>query len=308
MNSPVLVCLVGSTAVGKTAVSLALAEYFKKFHPFIISADSRQVFSEIPIGTAQLPVKDRCGVPHFFMGTQSIFEDAAFNAGIFEQNALAILQQNPSSLGFVVGGSGLYVNALCFGLDEFPAISPTYREKAITLYQTEGLLGLQQALCVADPLYFSKVDQQNPQRLMRALEVFWATGQPFSAFMQKKTPKKRPFDVLFIGLHLPKDELVRNITVRSDAMLNGGLLEECEPLLPYHHYPALQTVGYPESFLYLQGKINRATLREQLIIHTCQYAKRQRTWFKKNPNIHWFLPSELDKIQTLCAQFMAERS
>ena len=296
-----LICLIGPTAVGKTAVSLDLAVELQIFFGqknCIVSADSRQVYQEIPVGTAQLSFKDQRSVPHYFMGDLSIAE--TFNAGIFEQKAREILSKHYQNhkLALLVGGSGLYVDALCKGFSFFPDVSEFYREEVIRFYQDKGLSALQQEVQRLDPSYAERVDMQNPQRLMRALEICWSTGRTFSSFLDQ--PRQHSlnldFEIIYIGLHLEKSDLVSNIQKRTKEMLAQGLIEEAEKMLPYKHHNALQTVGYPETFAYLENLINLETLEQQIALKTAQYAKRQMTWFRKNKAIQWFFPQQKKEI------------
>ena len=300
MKTNWLIVIVGPTAVGKSRVAVKLAN----LTDIILSADSRQVFQEIPIGTAQVDRQEQNNIPHFFMGNFSLYEAPSLNAGQFQEQAEAILQAHycNNKRAFLVGGSGLYVNALCFGLNEFPDVAPSFRERAISLYQERGLQGLQTELQQLDPVYFERVDLQNAQRLMRALEVCWSTNRPFSSFWEPNVSPPSLFRPLFVGIVLPKEQLMQNIERRTKNMLADGLIEEAKAVQALRDCNALKTVGYPEVFDYLDGKISLDTARDLINLHTRQYAKRQMTWFKKNSNIQWFSPEDIEGIREYIAR------
>ncbi len=271
-----LVVIGGPTAVGKTAAAIAVAQ---RLGTEILSADSRQFYRELNIGTAKPSPEERAAVPHHFIDSLSIHQD--YSVGDFERDALQLLQglfQRYDTL-LLVGGSGLYLRAVCEGLDEFPEVPPAVRRQVRRLFEEEGLEALQEELRRRDPAYFARVDRHNPQRLMRALEVCLAAGRPFSSFRTGK-PKPRPFQPLLFYLTLERPLLYRRIDQRVDAMMQEGLLEEARSLFPHRHLNALQTVGYQELFDYLEGK---TTLEEAVRLikrNTRRYAKRQLTYFR----------------------------
>jgi len=279
-----VIIIAGPTAVGKTALALQLAQHFKTA---IISADSRQCFKEMSIGTAKPTTEELAAIPHYFVNTHSIFDTV--NAGIFEHYALQtcskILENN--QVVIMVGGTGLYIKAFVEGIDAMPEIPIEIREKIVAQYQKKGLLWLQENVQSKDPVFWKNAEQQNPQRLLRALEVMECTGQSITQFRLKQT-KERPFNIIQIGLEKPRDLLVQHIHERVDIMIKMGLVEEVASLVAHQQLNALQTVGYQEIFAYLNKEISLPQAIEQIKINTRQYAKRQMTWFKKQPNIQWF--------------------
>ncbi len=284
MFAKTVIIIAGPTAVGKTALALQLAQHFKTA---IISADSRQCFQEMSIGTAKPTTEELAAIPHYFINTHSIFDTV--NAGIFEQYALKacndIWVNHPVAI--MVGGTGLYIKAFVEGIDAMPEISIEIREKIVAQYQEKGLLWLQQIVQSKDPVFWENAEQQNPQRLLRAIEVMEFTGQSITQFRLKQT-KERPFNIIQIGIEKSRVELVNNIHQRVDAMINMGLVEEVASLVAHQQLNALQTVGYQEIFAYLNKEISLPQAIEKIKINTRQYAKRQMTWFKKQPNIQWF--------------------
>lgn len=284
-----LIVVGGPTASGKTAFAVQLA---KHFNTEIISCDSRQFFKEMNIGTAKPGPEEMQGIPHHFVDSHSVFEP--YNVGDFEKEALEkleILYQKYHVL-IAVGGSGLYIKALCEGLDEFPEVPEVIRQEIRQLYAAQGLEGLQMALKQADPQYFAEVDQQNPHRLMRALEVSRASGQPFSAFRKQRT-QPRVFAPIYIQVDLPRAEVYDRINRRVDIMMDQGLLEEVRELYPHHHLMALQTVGYQELFDYLEGKMSLEEAVEKIKQHSRNYAKRQLTWMRRDGFWRHFHPENI---------------
>jgi tRNA dimethylallyltransferase len=286
------IVIVGPTAVGKTAIAIDIARHFQTK---IISADSRQCFKEMTIGVAKPSPGELQQVHHYFINSHSIHDEV--NAAVFEQYALQaaqeIFQQHHHAV--VTGGTGLYVKAFCEGLDDMPPVSTAIRRQITEQYEQQGLAWLQQQVQLHDPLYYATGEIQNPQRLIRALEVKQATGRSIREFQQgKKTT--RDFRIIKIGLELPKPELHARIHARVDAMIQGGLVAEVEQLLPYRHLNALQTVGYSEIFDYLDGKITLETAIDQIKTNTRQYAKRQMTWFKKDTSIQWFASDTIENM------------
>lgn len=282
----------GPTASGKTALAIALSQHFSTE---IISADSRQCFKELNIGVAKPSAEELQSVTHHFINSHSIHETV--NAAVFEQYALEKVQAIFRQRDIVVmaGGTGLYIKSFCNGLDEVPVILPGLREKITALYKENGFVWLQGEMQRNDPAFFSVGEIQNPQRLMRALEVKLSTGKSITEFQtQKKTA--RGFDIIKIGLELPREELYQRINSRVDQMMEDGLLEEAKGLENDQHLNALQTVGYKEFFDSFAGKMSEREAIEAIKINTRHYAKRQMTWFKKDEEIKWYIP-DFDNIK-----------
>ena len=287
-----VIIIVGPTAVGKTTVAIELAKHFKTE---IISADSRQCFKELNIGVARPSPEELKEVKHHFIASHSIKEDV--NAVVFEKYALEKVKEifKKHDVAVMVGGTGLYIKAFCEGLDDVPAIDPGIRRKIIIGYEQNGLPWLQDEVKKKDPEFYKKGEMQNPQRLMRALEVIESTGESILSF-RKGEKQNRDFSTVKIGLELSKEELYRNINARVDKMMEAGLLDEVKRLLPYKNLNALQTVGYSELFEYLGGKIKLEEAVDSIKKSTRQYAKRQMTWFKKDKEIKWYPPSQINEI------------
>jgi tRNA dimethylallyltransferase len=288
-----VIVIAGPTAVGKTAVAIQLA---KHFNTEIISADSRQCFKELNIGVARPSVEELQQVKHHFIASHSIHE--TITAAGFEQYALQKVQElfHQHDVIIMVGGTGLYIKAFCEGLDIIPEIDPAIRQKIITSYEEKGVAWLQEQLKEKDPDFAAAGEMQNPQRMMRALEVMESTGQSILSF-RKGAKAQRDFTIIKIGLELPKEELHHNIHTRVDQMMQAGLLDEVKQLLPYRHLNALQTVGYAELFDYFDGNLTLEEAVERIKINTRQYAKRQLTWFRKDKEIEWFGPGDMEGIK-----------
>ena len=295
-----VIIISGPTAVGKTAVAIELAKHFQTE---IISADSRQCFKELNIGVAR-PLKEELKkVKHHFIASHSILEEVT--ATIFEQYALQKLTElfQQHDVVVMVGGTGLYIKAFIEGLDTIPEIDQAIRENIISNYGSKGLEWLQNEIKKKDPSFYETGEIQNPQRMMRALEVMEATGQSILSF-RKGEKAKRDFTIINIGLELPKEELHRNINTRTDKMMETGLLNEVKGLVSYKTLNALQTVGYKELFDHLQGDISLDDAVSRIKINTRQYAKRQMTWFKKDQSINWFHPQDIEGMKKLIKQEM----
>ncbi len=299
MHQHTVILIVGPTAVGKTAVAVQLAQ---QFNTEIISADSRQCYREMNIGVARPSAVELATVPHHFIATHSITDEV--NAGVFEQYALAkaeeLFQQHPVIV--MTGGTGLYINAFVAGIDVMPPIPQAIRENIIRTYQEKGLAWLQEAIQQKDPAFWAVAEQQNPQRLMRALEFVEATEQSITTYRSGKK-EERPFKVIIIGLEMPRELLNERINSRVDMMMESGLLEEATILFPSRHLNALQTVGYQELFDHFEGKTSLPKAVELIKQHTRQYAKRQMTWFKKNSSIQWVNAAE-ENIQEQIAALL----
>jgi tRNA dimethylallyltransferase len=285
-----VIIVTGPTASGKTSVGIQLAHHY---NTEIISADSRQCFKELNIGVARPSPEELQQVPHHFIASHSIHEEVT--AITFEQYALQKVQQlfEKHDMVVMVGGTGLYIKAFCEGLDDIPSVEPSIRENIVAGYADKGLGWLQEQVKQKDPVFYEKGEIQNPQRLMRALEVVEGTGQSILSF-RKGEKAKRDFAIVKTGLELSREELHRNINTRVDKMMEAGLLEEVRSLVPYKNLNALRTVGYAELFDYIDGKISLEKAVEQIKINTRQYAKRQVTWFKKDKEIEWVLPGDAE--------------
>ncbi|MGX5817031.1 tRNA (adenosine(37)-N6)-dimethylallyltransferase MiaA [Chitinophaga lutea] len=279
-----VVLIAGPTAVGKTALAIRLA---RQLGTEVISADSRQCYRELSIGTAKPSPEELAAVPHHFIDSHSIRETV--NAAMYEQLALGYAADifTRSDYAVLTGGTGLYIKALLEGLDDIPPIPPGIRETIRREYETKGLPWLQTTLAERDPRFYESAEQQNPHRLIRALEVLEGTGRSILDY-RTATRRQRNFDVVKIAIALPKELLHDNIHRRVDLMMAAGLEEEVRSVAAYRHHNALQTVGYAEMFDYFDGKINLSQAVEGIKTHTRQYAKRQMTWFRKDPEICWF--------------------
>ena len=278
-----LVAVVGPTAIGKTSLSIQLAKYY---NTEILSTDSRQFYREMKIGTAVPSEDDLKSVPHHFIHHISIFQP--WSVGDFEREALILLDNLFTKYDIVLatGGSGLYLKALTDGLDQFPETKTGIRERLTNTYEQGGIEVLQKDLEQFDPEYYQVVDLQNPHRIIRALEVFYSSGKPFSSYLNQ--PKKeRSFRTVYLGLKADRDQLYKRIELRVDQMIEDGLVSEAKSLFEHKGLSALQTVGYQEIFRYLEGNWDLEKAIEEIKKNTRRYAKRQMTWLRKNKDIHW---------------------
>ena len=283
-QQPTVIIIVGPTAVGKTAIAISLAQHF---NTSIISADSRQCYKELSIGVAKPTVIELAAAKHYFIDSHSIHEEV--NAGVFEKYALDAAAQifKTNSTAVMVGGTGLYIKSFCEGIDAMPSISLDVRDRITQDYEKNGLGWLQQQVAAKDPKYWESThEKNNPQRLMRALEIVLSTGVSITSF-QTDQKVARPFNIIKIGLSMPREILNERINNRVDAMMQEGLLEEVTGLLPHANSNALQTVGYKEIFAHLRGEISLEQAAMQIKQNTRQYAKRQMTWFKKDTEVNW---------------------
>ncbi|MBK9191988.1 MAG: tRNA (adenosine(37)-N6)-dimethylallyltransferase MiaA [Crocinitomicaceae bacterium] len=292
-----LVVIAGPTAVGKTALSIELA---KKYQAPVLSFDSRQFYKEMNIGTAKPDANELNQAAHYFISNLSIHDK--YTSGKFETDALILLNQlfEKHPVVIAVGGSGLYINALCYGIDDIPT-SEEIRNSLITEWKENGLEPLQEQLKLADPDFYKSADIQNPRRVIRALEVFRKSGLPYSSF-RKNQNKKRMFETLWIGLELERDQLFEKINKRVDDMMEQGLFEESKELYPFKDQKALKTVGYQELFDYLDGKHDFSRAVELIKRNTRVFAKKQMVWFKRNPEINWVSPNEINPVIELIDQ------
>ncbi|MGB3589566.1 MAG: tRNA (adenosine(37)-N6)-dimethylallyltransferase MiaA [Tunicatimonas sp.] len=286
MTQPTLIMVVGPTAVGKTKVCIQLAQHYQTE---IISTDSRQFYREMTIGTAKPNFNELAQVPHHLVNSLSITQD--YDVKQFERDALSSIKKLFHKYPFVVatGGSGLYVKALCEGIDAMPDISEESRSYWQEQYEANGLKFLLEELQQIDPTYYEQVDQQNHRRILRALEVYHSSGRPFSEFRKKqKHSKPRPFQIIKIGITMDRNTLYQRINHRVDQMIEAGLEAEAKVLAPYQHMNALRTVGYQEWFPYFAGQYERDEAIRLIKRNSRRYAKRQWTWFNKDPEISWF--------------------
>jgi tRNA dimethylallyltransferase len=290
-----LIILAGPTAVGKTALAVRLA---KHLGTEIISADSRQVYREMRIGTAVPSQLELAEVKHHFIGHKSIHEH--YSASIYEQEALVKMEELFTRYDSVVmsGGSGLYIDAVCHGIDDIPTVDPRVRERLRNEYLSDGLTHLRTRLLELDPEYYNKTDLNNPKRILKALEISEMTGRPYSSFLTGKM-KSRNFGIIRLGLDMPRDELHSRINRRVDAMMAEGLLDEVRELYPYREANALNTVGYQEIFDYIENKNSLDEAVSMIKGHTRQYARRQLTWFRRERKTSWFGPDDENAILNL---------
>lgn len=278
----------GPTAIGKTALAIHLAQMLQTE---VLSTDARQFYREMSIGTAKPTQQELAVVKHHFIDNKSIHD--LYSAGDFEKDALACLDAlfEKVEIAIAIGGSGLYIKALCEGLHEMPDADLNLRNNLIQLFEIEGIVALQNQLKQLNPERWESIDQNNPQRLMRAIEL---ANQNGFLSIQKRT---RDFRIVKIGLDMNREDLYKRINLRVDQMLEQGLLEEAKSVFPYKHLNALQTVGYNELFDYFDGKISLDRAIELIKQHTRNFAKRQMTWFRKDPEINWFNPENIGVVE-----------
>ncbi len=285
-----LVVILGPTAIGKTKLSIKLAKHFKSE---IISCDSRQFYKELNIGTAPPSKAQLHQVRHHFIQDRSI--NSEFNAGMFENEAINLIESNNNKILFAVGGSGLYINAICKGLDNIPIVPKDIRNKLTYEYKKNGILWLQKQIKKIDENYEIKYDINNPQRMLRFIEVYYFTGKSIEYFKMNKT-KKRNFDIIKIGLFIDRIKLYKKINSRVDLMIKNGLINEVESLINHKDKNALQTVGYKEIFKYFDKEYTLDVAIEKIKQNTRNFAKRQITWFKKDQDINWFKTVQIKEI------------
>ncbi len=299
--STTLVVITGPTGVGKTELCIRLAEHF---HTDIINADSRQIFREIPIGTAAPTAEQQARVKHHFVGTHSITD--YYSASMYEQDVLNLISRTShlaprtSHLALMTGGSMMYIDAVCNGIDDIPTIRDDIREEMKRRYAEEGLPALVEELRQLDPEHYEVVDRNNPRRVIHALEICHQTGKTYTSF-RTNTRKERPFNIVKIGLTRPREELYERINRRVDQMMEDGLLEEARAMYPLRHLNALNTVGYKELFCYFDGTWTLPEAVERIKGNTRRYCRKQLTWFKRDPEIRWFSPDD-ENIYTYLGQ------
>lgn len=290
--SKTLIIIAGPTAIGKTGLAISLAKHFRTE---IISADSRQFYREMNIGTAKPSEAELKEVKHHLINSHSVLDQ--FNAGDFEKESIELINKlflDHDKL-IMAGGSGLFINAVCNGFDQLPVASEEIRDQLNKLFAENGIEFIQERLKKIDPVYYEEVDIFNPQRIIRALEVFESSGETFSS-LRTNFKKQRPFNIVKIGLNTDRNILYERINLRVDQMIKDGLIEEVEALKSYRHLNPLNTVGYSEIFDYMDGKSTREEAIDKIKQNTRRFAKRQITWFKKSEDIKWFKPDELESI------------
>ncbi len=287
-----LVVIAGPTAIGKTDLTIELA---KHFNTEIISADSRQVFKELSIGTAVPESHQLAEVPHHFIQHKSIHDN--YNASAYEHEAHERIQQlfKKHNILFMTGGSGMYIEAVCSGIDDMPDIKPEIRKKATDLLETEGKEALQKILKEVDLDYYHETDIHNTARLIRGVEMYWQTGKPFSLFRKQKK-RERNFNIIRIALDMDRAELHERINKRVDIMMESGLLDEAKSVEQFQHLVPLKTVGYQEIFDYLNKKTTLEKAIELIKRNTRRYARKQLSWFRRNKDTQWFHPDEKEQI------------
>ncbi len=291
-SSNKLIVILGPTASGKSAMSIEVAKAFKA--P-IISADARQIYKGLDIGTAKILPHEQAGIPHYFIDHITIHEP--YSVGDYEREVLVLLEQLFQQHPYVIltGGTGLYIKAMCEGLAPIPKVDPQIRQGLERGYQQKGLVYLQEQLKEMDPIHFQQMDQQNPHRLMQAISVFLTTNKSLREW-QELPHKPRFFSTIKIGLHQPRELLYQKINDRVDQMIDKGLLEEAEKFYVYKHLQALQTVGYQELFEFMDGNITLSNAVDLIKRNSRRYAKRQLTWWRKDDVIHWYLSYEVKPV------------
>lgn len=292
MKKPVLIVLIGPTGVGKTELSLSIAEHY---HTSIISSDSRQLYKDLKIGTAAPTPAQLARVPHYFVGTLELTD--YYSAAQYETEVLKKLDElfQVHPVVVMTGGSMMYVDAVCKGIDDIPTVDKDTRELMIHRYETEGLDQLCAELRVLDPEYYRIVDLKNPKRVIHALEICYMTGKTYTSF-RTRTQKERPFRIVKVGLTREREELYQRINQRVDEMMKEGLLEEAKRVYPYRQLNSLNTVGYKEMFKYLDGEWDLPFAIEKIKQNSRIYSRKQMTWFKRDAEITWFHPEQKEEV------------
>ncbi len=287
-----LVVIAGPTAVGKTAFAVSLAKHFKTD---ILSADSRQFYRDMRIGTAYPKPEELAAAKHHFVGNLALGEE--YNVSLFEHEVMLFLEKlfKERNIAILCGGSGLYIDAVCSGIDDLPSHDPSLRKKLKDELSRNGLEKMADRLKSLDPDYHAVVDLKNPNRVLRALEVCIQTGTTYTS-LRKNSKKKRSFGILKIGLNIEREELFRRIEERVDSMMEDGLLEEVRKLREFRGANALNTVGYKELFAYLDGEVSLGQAVENIKTNTRRYARRQLTWFRRDDGFRWFSPEQFDEV------------
>ena len=287
-----LIVIVGPTGVGKTALCLEVAE---RLGTFIINADSRQIFRDIPIGTAAPTAEEQKRVKHFFVGKLHIND--YYNASMFENDVIKLLDKLFGEKDNIImsGGSMMYVDAVCNGIDDIPSVNENIRQQVKSLYEADGLDIIKEKLKKLDPEYFEIVDKNNPKRVIHALEICLSTGKTYTSF-RTNTKKERNFRIIKIGLNRDRDELYSRIDKRVDLMIENGLMEEAKQMYPHKKLNSLNTVGYKELFNYFDGNCTLDEAIFKIKSNTHKYCRKQLTWFKRDKDIHWFNPDNVEEI------------
>lgn len=303
-SAKTLIVITGPTAVGKTALCLDIAQHFGI--P-IINADSRQIYKELKIGTASPTDEQLAKVKHYFVGSLSLND--YYSASLFEQQTMEILEREfaKSDYALMAGGSMMYIDAVCNGIDDIPTVDDHTRETLKARLANEGLEPLVEELRLLDPEYYEIVDKQNPRRVVHGLEICLMTGKTYTSF-RKREKKQRPFRIVKIGLNRDREELYNRINLRVDEMMDEGLLEEARNLYPMRHMNALNTVGYKEMFAYLDGTWTLEEAVERIKGNTRRYARKQLTWYKKDEQIRWFHPDQKEEIISYISQDYEQRN
>lgn len=297
-----LIVLIGATGVGKTELSLSIAE---TYHTSILSADSRQLYADLKIGTAAPTPSQLARVPHYFVGTLQLTD--YYSAAQYEADALKKLDELFKAHDVVVltGGSMMYVDAVCKGIDDIPTVDAETRRLLMERYEQEGLERLCSELKLLDPEYYQTVDLKNPKRVIHALEICYMTGKTYTSF-RTHTQKQRPFHILKIGLKREREELYARINLRVDQMMEEGLLEEARKVYPFRHLNSLNTVGYKELFKYFDGEWDLPFAIEKIKQNSRIYSRKQMTWFKRDTDITWFHPDQKEEILNFISQHTAQ--
>ena len=292
MHMPILIVLIGPTGVGKTELSLQLAE---KYQTSIISADSRQLYAELKIGTAAPTPSQLARAPHHFVGTLHLTD--YYSAAQYESEVIDLLDLlfAKQDVAILTGGSMMYIDAICKGIDDIPTVDDETRQLMILKYKEEGLDKLCAELKLIDPEYYKIVDQKNPKRVIHALEICYMTGKTYTSFRTQQK-KERPFKIIKIGLTRDREELYNRINERVDAMINDGLIEETKSVLPYRNLNSLNTVGYKEIFKYIDGEWELPFAIDKIKQNSRIYSRKQMTWFKRDQEIRWFHPKQVAEI------------
>lgn len=287
-----LIVITGPTGVGKTELCLRLADFF---NVPIINADSRQIFAEIPIGTAAPTIKQQERTKHYFVGTHKLTD--YYSASLYEQDVIQLLDKlfEDSDIAILTGGSMMYIDAVCNGIDDIPTVDENTRETMKRRLATEGLPALVEELKQLDPEHWNIVDRNNPRRVVHALEICHMTGKTYTSF-RKNEKKKRPFNIIKIGLTLPREVLYNRINARVIDMINNGFVEEAKKVYPLRGLNSLNTVGYKELFDYFDGNISLDDAIFKIQSNTRRYARKQLTWYKKDENMKWFEPNNVEEI------------
>ena len=304
MKNSTMVVITGPTGVGKTGVGIHLA---RLYNSPIISADSRQIYKEIPIGTAAPTAEEQKLAIHYLIGTKSVTD--YYSAFEFEQEALDLAQKSfkKNPVVFMIGGSMMYIDAFCNGIDQLPTVDPELRKDLMIEYENKGLPYIQRQLKVLDPVYYDQVDLKNPKRVIHAIEICLMTGKPYSQ-LRTQPKAKRPFNIVKIGLTMDRKELYQRINERVEQMFEQGLVNEARSLIPFRHHNSLNTVGFKELFAHFDGEHNLERAKELIQRNSRHYAKKQLSWFKRDESVTWFHPAETQQVADFIEQQLADKT